>query len=113
MKTYNKVQIDEVLTAANITSGLDISGDLGDDHYTLISSTDCGNILLYKYGERAFYMPSDTNMTSYAFFMQLWNTWLNSNKEDYLRMYAALNSEYDPISNYDSHEVETVRSCFK
>ena len=109
MREYNKIQIDEVLTDANITSGLDISGTLGDDTITVITSSDCGNILLYKYGERAFYMPSDTNMTSYAYFIKLWTTWLNNNKTDYLRLYAALESEYNPINNYDSHEVVTTQ----
>ena len=109
MREYNKIQIDEVLTETNITSGLDISGTLGDDTITVISSSDCGNILLYKYGERAFYKPSDANITDYAYFMKLWTTWLNSNKTDYLRLYAALESEYNPINNYDSHEVVTTQ----
>lgn len=109
MKEYSKIQIDEVLTDANITSGLDISGTLDDDTVTIISSTDCGSILLYKYGERAFYKPSDTNMTDYAYFINLWTTWLNSNKTDYLRLYAALESDYNPINNYDSYEVVTTQ----
>ena len=109
MKEYSKIQIDEVLTDANITTGLDISGTLGEDTITVISSTDCGNILLYKYGERAFYKPSDTNMTDYAYFIKLWTTWLDSNKTDYLKLYAALDSEYNPINNYDSHEVVTTQ----
>lgn len=108
MITYNKIRIDEVLTETNITQDWDISGNLGDDVITIITSPDCGNILLYKYGERSFYKPDNTVLTDYAFLLKLWRIWLDGNKTDYLRMYAAINSEYNPINNYDSNEKVTT-----
>ena len=108
MITYNKIRIDEVLTETNITQDWDISGVLGDDTISIITSPDCGNILLYKYGERSFYKPDNSVLTDYAFLLKLWRIWLDGNKTDYLRMYDAINSEYNPINNYDSHEETTT-----
>jgi hypothetical protein len=106
---YNKIRIDEVLTETNITQDWAISGNLGDDFISIITSPDCGNILLYKYGERYFYKPDNSVLSDYGFLLKLWRIWLDGNKTDYLRMYAALESEYNPISNYDSHEVVTTQ----
>lgn len=109
MITYSKIRIDEVLTETNITQDWAISGNLGDDFISIITSPDCGNILLYKYGERAFYKPDNSVLSDYGFLLKLWRIWLDGNKTDYLRIYAALESEYNPINNYDSHEVVTTQ----
>lgn len=109
MITYNKIRIDEVLTETNITQDWAISGNLGDDFISIITSPDCGNILLYKYGERSFYKPDNSVLSDYGFLLKLWRIWLDGNKTDYLKMYAAVESEYNPINNYDSTEKTTTQ----
>ena len=108
MRSYKKIQIDEVLNEDNISLDWSISGYLGDDFVEIITSADCGNILMYKYGERAFFKPDNTQLDDYAYLLKLWRIWLDDKKTDYLKGYKALTLEYDPISNYDSYEVVTT-----
>ncbi len=108
-RTFNKVELADILNYDNIAADWGIIGELDGETVTLISSPDCGHILIDRYGDRSIYIPDNTPLDDYAYLLKLWRIWLDLNKTDYLRAYAALQLKYDPIANYDSHEEETVQ----
>lgn len=52
-------------------------------------------------------LPTDSAALIATYFNEKWQGYLRRNLPNFERILAALYEEYDPISNYDSHEEET------
>lgn len=108
--TYNKVDLGDIIADTDIFD-LAIEGIYDGVTYTIVNA---GNVRLacsYLYGDRHIYVPDGAN--TYDYLSELWNSWLFLNIDDYIRAYIALISDYNPINNYDSHEVETYQHGHK
>lgn len=111
MTTYKKVALQEIIDN-HAGFDLEIRGSLTEHpaEILLASAQEVELEFTYHYGERCIFVPeTEPETDAYSYLASLWNKWLFFNKTDYLKAYIAMTSEYDPISNYDSHEVETVQ----
>lgn len=53
-------------------------------------------------------LPSDSAAVIATYFNEKWQAYLRRTLPNFERILAALHEEYDPLSNYDSHEEETI-----
>lgn len=74
------------------------------ENVTLLGSSDLSRYILTKYGSWRYICGYDSVDDAYSDFVATWKQFVDLRKNDLLRLYDALNMEYNPIENYDRHE---------
>lgn len=82
--------------------------------YCTYLSADVKNLLSFNFGKQGFmYENDDENETESEVanaFVEIWNTFLNTNSANFEHMALALSKDFNPIENYDRQEVETIEN---
>lgn len=99
MKLYGYEMWDDFRLKFNNEFNLNLTDDV-----TLLGSSDLARYILTKYGSWRYICGYESVDDAYSDFLATWKQFIDLRKNDLLRLYDALNMEYNPIENYDRHE---------
>lgn len=102
MKLYGYEMWDDFRLKFNNEFNLNLS-----ENVTLLGSSDLARYILTKYGSWRYVCGYESVDDAYTDFVSTWKQFVGLRKNDLLRLYDALNMEYNPIENYDRHEEMT------
>lgn len=79
----------------------------------LFSTSDVKTIMRTNYGKQGFLYENDydneTESEVATAFCDLWNVYMNNEQDNLNKIGIALKKQYDPLSNYDKEENETIK----